>query len=203
MQRLSSRGGTSCALIQAFGSGQLNASDLMIPISGCLPVTEPRARATIEAIQRNRTGSGSMVYRCRGVGGGLPRAEWKFLLCTFWLAGCLAMAGETSRTRAFFETAAEYVSDVGLLAEAIDPGTRELLGNFPQAFSHVGLINLAVMVGSRARPFARAQGWASAELHPHHMAQRCWGATAQLELKRSNRLRRDDDMWPTIWVKGR
>ena len=73
----------------------------------------------------------------------LPGREGTFLLCTFWLAQAWALAGETARAREVFEGAIAYVNDVGLLAEEVDPATGELLGNFPQAFSHIGLINAA------------------------------------------------------------
>jgi GH15 family glucan-1,4-alpha-glucosidase len=85
------------------------------------------------------------VYRYRTEGGvdGLAGEEGTFLLCTFWLAQALAMAGHVERAREVFERAAGYVNDVGLLAEEVDPTTEELLGNFPQAFSHIGLVNAA------------------------------------------------------------
>ena len=83
--------------------------------------------------------------RARTEGGvdGLAGEEGTFLLCTFWLAQALAMAGEVDRAREVFERAASYVTDLGLLAEEVDPGTGELLGNYPQAFSHIGLVNAA------------------------------------------------------------
>ena len=82
------------------------------------------------------------MYRYRAHDG-LDGEEGTFLLCTFWLAQALAMAGRTDRARAVFERAAAFVNDVGLLAEEVDPVTGELLGNFPQAFSHIGLVNAA------------------------------------------------------------
>jgi GH15 family glucan-1,4-alpha-glucosidase len=101
--------------------------------------------ATIDAIADRLTDERGLVYRYRTEGGvdGLAGEEGTFLLCTFWLAQALAMAGCVERAREVFETAAGYVNDVGLLAEEIDPDTGELLGNFPQAFSHIGLVNAA------------------------------------------------------------
>jgi alpha,alpha-trehalase len=113
-----------------------------MPIVGFLPASDPRMRATIDAIAERLTDARGLVYRYRATDG-LAGEEGTFLLCTFWLAHALALAGEVERARATFERAVTYVNDVGLLAEEIDPETGELLGNFPQAFSHIGLVNAA------------------------------------------------------------
>src|SRR5262249_21838584 len=86
-----------------------------------------------------------LVYRYRSDTSleGLEGDEGTFLLCTFWLAHALALSGEVGRARATMERAIAYANDVGLLAEEVDPNTRELLGNFPKAFSHIGLVNAA------------------------------------------------------------
>jgi GH15 family glucan-1,4-alpha-glucosidase len=99
------------------------------------------------------------VYRYRTDEGvdGLSGSEGAFLLCTFWLVQGLAMAGRVDRARAVFERAAGYLNDVGLLAEEVDPGTGELLGNFPQAFSHIGLVNAAWAI-SEAEDRSREAG---------------------------------------------
>jgi GH15 family glucan-1,4-alpha-glucosidase len=133
------------AFTQYFGSDALDASNLMLPIVGFLPADDPRMLATIDAIADRLADSRGLVYRYRTEGGvdGLAGEEGTFLLCTFWLAQSLAMAGQVDRAREVFERAAGYVNDVGLLAEEIDPVTGELLGNFPQAFSHIGLVNAA------------------------------------------------------------
>ena len=99
-------------------------------------------RATIEATAAQLTDERGLVYRYRAHDG-LEGEEGTFLLCTFWLAQALALAGETARARATFEQAIAFANDVGLLAEEVDPHTGELLGNFPQAFSHIGLVNAA------------------------------------------------------------
>jgi alpha,alpha-trehalase len=133
------------AFTQYYGSADLDASNLMMPIVGFLPADDPRMLATIDAIADRLTDERGLVYRYRTEGGvdGLAGEEGTFLLCTFWLAQALAMAGQVDRARAVFERAADYANDVGLLAEEIDPDTGELLGNFPQAFSHIGLVNAA------------------------------------------------------------
>src|SRR5216683_2303107 len=130
------------AFTQAFGSDDLDASALMLSIVGFLPGDHPRVRATLDAIAEQLTDEHGLVYRYRSQDG-LEGQEGTFLLCTFWLAHAQALAGEINQARATFERAAAYVNDVGLLAEEVDPATGELLGNFPQAFSHIGLVNAA------------------------------------------------------------
>ena len=133
------------AFTQYVGTDALDASNLMLPIVGFLPASDPRVLATIDAIEERLTDEHGLVYRDRTEAGvdGLAGEEGTFLLCTFWLAQALAMADRVDRAREVFERAARYVNDVGLLAEEIDPQTGELLGNFPQAFSHIGLVNAA------------------------------------------------------------
>jgi GH15 family glucan-1,4-alpha-glucosidase len=130
------------AFTQSFGSDELDASNLMLPLVGFLPADDPRVLSTIDATEALLTDERGLVYRYRGRDG-LDGEEGAFLLCTFWLAQALAMAGRTERARAVFERAASYANDVGLLAEEVDPISGELLGNFPQAFSHIGLVNAA------------------------------------------------------------
>ena len=130
------------AFTQSFGSQDLDASNLMMSIVGFLPADDPRMLATIDAIAAQLTDDRGLVYRYLAHDG-LEGEEGSFLLCTFWLAHALALAGQVDRARATFEKASAYANDVGLLAEEVDPGTGELLGNFPQAFSHIGLVNAA------------------------------------------------------------
>jgi alpha,alpha-trehalase len=96
----------------------------------------------VDAIASRLTDRHGLVYRYLAPDG-LPGEEGSFLLCTFWLAHALALGGEVARAREVFGRAAAFVNDVGLLAEEVDATTGELLGNFPQAFSHVGLVNAA------------------------------------------------------------
>ena len=130
------------AFTQSFGSDELDASNLMVPIVGFLPADDPRVLATIDATEERLTDARGLVYRYRSHDG-LEGSEGSFLLCTFWLAQALALAGRTDRARTVFERAAAFVNDVGLLAEEVDVESGELLGNFPQAFSHIGLVNAA------------------------------------------------------------
>jgi GH15 family glucan-1,4-alpha-glucosidase len=130
------------AFTQSFGSDDLDASNLMLPLVGFLPADDPKVLSTIEATEARLTDERGLVYRYRSADG-LHGEEGSFLLCTFWLAQALAMAGRTERARVVFERAAAFVNDVGLLAEEVDADTGELLGNFPQAFSHIGLVNAA------------------------------------------------------------
>jgi GH15 family glucan-1,4-alpha-glucosidase len=117
----------------------------MVPIVGFLPGDDPRVRSTIEAVEEHLTDERGLVYRylVEETDDGLRGREGSFLLCTFWLAQALAVAGEPARARVAFERAIAFANDVGLLSEEVDGRTRELLGNFPQAFSHIGLINAA------------------------------------------------------------
>ncbi len=128
----------------AFGSDDLDASVLLLPLVGFLPADDERMRATIDVIERD-LGTGGLVRRWAD-------DESGFLICTFWLAECLAMAGEIERAEAWFTSAAGYANDLGLLSEEAVPHAGPLLGNFPQAFSHVGLVNAAWRLTEMAKP---------------------------------------------------
>lgn len=130
---------------QSFGDGgKLDASNLMIPIVGFVSHDDPRARATFEAIAAELSADG-FVYRYVTDGvDGLSGDEATFAICSFWLVECMARAGETERARELFERLVAYANEVGLLSEEIDPHSGELIGNFPQAFSHLGLIQAAI-----------------------------------------------------------
>jgi alpha,alpha-trehalase len=134
------------AYAQAFDSDELDAAALLMPLLGFLPATDERMRATIEAIARDLTEDG-LVLRYRNTEGlnadGLQGEEGTFVICSFWLVSCLAQGGEVERAEALFDRLAGYANDLGLLAEEIDTRHGELLGNFPQAFSHIGLITSA------------------------------------------------------------
>ena len=139
------------AFTQAFGSDELDASALMMVIVGFLPGDDPKMIATIDAIEQHLTDDRGLVYRYRSRDG-LPGEEGTFLLCTFWLAHALALAGRSTRARVVFERAADHVNDLGLLAEEVSPDSDELLGNFPQAFSHIGLVNAAWAISEAENP---------------------------------------------------
>ena len=135
----------SGAFLQSFDDGgKLDASNLMIPIVGFVEHTDPRARATFERTIAELSADG-FVYRYVTDGvDGLSGDEATFAICSFWLVESLARAGETERARELFERLLGFCNDVGLLAEEIDPHSGELIGNFPQAFSHLGLIQAAI-----------------------------------------------------------
>jgi alpha,alpha-trehalase len=130
------------AFTQAFGGEDLDASNLMLAITGFLPADDPRMKATIHATAQRLTDKRGLVYRYLA-SDGLTGEEGTFLLCTFWLAQAQALAGEVEAATATFERAVAAINDAGLLAEEVDPRTGEMIGNFPQAFSHIGLINAA------------------------------------------------------------
>ncbi len=131
------------AYAQAFDSDALDAAALLMPLYGFLPATDPRMRSTIDAIARDLT-EGGLVLRYRNTEGvnadGLEGEEGTFVLCSFWLVSCLAKAGELDRAQALFDQLVGYANDLGLLAEEVDTRTGEMLGNHPQAYSHIGLI---------------------------------------------------------------
>ncbi len=130
---------------QSFGSGTLDASLLLLPAFGFLPADDPRMRGTIEAIGRDLTAGGLILrYRTEDTDDGLPQGEGVFLACSFWYADALAMLGRRAEAEALFERLLDIRNDVGLLAEEYDPTERRQLGNFPQAFSHLALINTAL-----------------------------------------------------------
>jgi alpha,alpha-trehalase len=137
------------AFTQAFGRDDLDASSLMLAVSGFLPADDPRMRATIDAVAARLTDERGLVYRYLAQDG-LAGSEGAFLLCTFWLAEAQALAGDVDRAAATFERAAAAANDVGLLAEEVDVGSGEMVGNFPQAFSHIGLINAAWAISEAA-----------------------------------------------------
>jgi alpha,alpha-trehalase len=130
------------AFTQAFGSEALDAANLMLAITGFLPADDPRMKATIDATAARLTDQRGLVYRYR-THDGLTGGEGAFLLCTFWLAEAQVLAGDVDAATATFERAVAAINDVGLMAEEIDSASGEMIGNFPQAFSHIGLINAA------------------------------------------------------------
>lgn len=146
------------AFSAALGARDLDASALRMPLVGFLPPDHPRVLATIDVIERDLTDPRGLVYRYRTSDrlDGLNGDEGTFLLCTFWLAEALAMSGQSDRAEAVFSRAAAHLNDVSLLAEEVAVDTGELLGNFPQAFSHVGLINAAWAIARARHRTARA-----------------------------------------------
>jgi GH15 family glucan-1,4-alpha-glucosidase len=132
------------AFVQYYGSTRLDASLLMIPLVGFLPATDPRVLGTVQAIGAHLVSDGFVArYQTAPELDGLPAGEGAFLACSFWLADNLALQGRRDEARTLFERLLDIRNDVGLLSEQYDPVARRLIGNFPQAFSHVGLINTA------------------------------------------------------------
>ena len=139
------------AFVQSYDSAELDASVLLMPSVGFLPATDERFVATVETIRRELTVDGLVLrYRSheRGVVDGLPGGEGVFLPCSFWLADALALQGRTEEARELFERLLDLPNDVGLLSEEYDPEKTRLLGNFPQAFTHLALINTALILGT-------------------------------------------------------
>ncbi|MFD5742088.1 glycoside hydrolase family 15 protein [Streptomyces massasporeus] len=132
---------------QSYGSRELDAALLLIPRVGFLPPDDPRVIGTIDAVREELAHGGGFLRRYSTDDGevdGLPGGEGAFLVCSFWLADALYMTGRTKEARELFERLAGLANDVGLLAEEFDPVTGRHLGNFPQAFSHIGLVNTAL-----------------------------------------------------------
>jgi GH15 family glucan-1,4-alpha-glucosidase len=141
------------SFVQSYGSTELDASLLLIPMTGFLPIEDPRVAGTIEAIRRELTEDGLVLrYRTRRTLDGLPPGEGVFLACSFWLVDVLCMQGRLEEAHALFQRLLGLRNDVGLLAEEYDPGARRLVGNFPQAFSHIGLVNSAMGLSTQAMP---------------------------------------------------
>ncbi|NEE05862.1 glycoside hydrolase family 15 protein [Streptomyces sp. SID7499] len=131
---------------QSYGSRELDSALLLIPRVGFLPPDDPRVIGTIDAV-RDELAHGGFLRRYStddGAVDGLPGGEGAFLVCTFWLADALYMTGRTKEARELFDRLAGLANDVGLLSEEFDPVTGRHLGNFPQAFSHIGLVNTAL-----------------------------------------------------------
>jgi GH15 family glucan-1,4-alpha-glucosidase len=143
------------AFTQAFGSEDLDASSLMLATCAFLPGDDPRLKSTIDAIAERLTDERGLVYRYLA-SDGLSGSEGTFLLCTFWLAQAQAATGDVEAAKATFERAVAAINDVGLLAEQVDPRSGEMIGNFPQAFSHIGLINAAWAISEAQQRADRA-----------------------------------------------
>jgi GH15 family glucan-1,4-alpha-glucosidase len=146
------------AFVQYYGSKLLDASLLMIPLVGFLPATDPRMLGTVRAIEQHLVTDG-LVARYHTVPDvdGLPPGEGAFLPCTFWLADNLALQGRYAEARKLFERLLALRNDVGLLSEEYEPVSRRMLGNFPQAFTHVGLINTALNLTRHGGPAEHRQ----------------------------------------------
>jgi GH15 family glucan-1,4-alpha-glucosidase len=134
----------SNTFVQAYDSPHLDASLLLIPQVGFLPADDPRVRGTIEAIERHLVINGLVLrYSTEPDVDALPAGEGTFLPCSFWLADSYVLTGRRAEGEALFERLVALSNDVGLLAEEYDPRGRRMLGNFPQALTHMALVNTA------------------------------------------------------------
>jgi GH15 family glucan-1,4-alpha-glucosidase len=135
---------------QSYGSRALDASLLLIPTVGFLDADDPRVAGTVDAIQRELCRDGFVLrYPTEESDDGLPPGEGAFLPCTFWLVDALALLGRRGEAAELFERLVGLVNDVGLLSEEYDPAADRLVGNFPQAFTHIGLVNSALLLSRR------------------------------------------------------
>ena len=145
------------AFVQAYGSKSLDASVLMLPLVGFIKAKDPRMRSTIERIAKDLTSPEGLVYRYLDFDDGLSGDEGAFSICSYWLADNLIYLGEIERAEALLERLLGYANDVGLHSEQIEPKTGELLGNFPQAFTHMAVINTIVQL-EKAKQRKRKMG---------------------------------------------
>ena len=140
------------SFVQAYGSKTLDASLLRIPVVGFLPPQDERVRGTVAAIERELMADGLVLrYRTEETKDGLPVGEGAFLPCSFWYADNLVLLGRLEEAKELFDRLIGLCNDVGLLAEEYDPRARRMLGNFPQAFSHVALVNTALRLAQALR----------------------------------------------------
>ena len=161
MLRLARRGfdASRNTFTQSFGAPELDASLLMIPTVGFLPPGHPRVLGTVAAIERELVADGLVLrYLTQAGVDGLPPGDGAFLPCSFWLADNYALQNRDAEADAMFERLLSLRNDVGLLAEEYDPRTKRLVGNFPQAFSHLALINTALNLHDIGPAQRRGQG---------------------------------------------
>jgi GH15 family glucan-1,4-alpha-glucosidase len=132
------------SFMQAYGSTQLDASLLLMPVFGFLPGSDPRVKSTVEAIERELMPDGLVLrYKTEQVDDGLPPGEGVFLACSFWMVSSLAAIGRRRDAKKLFTRLLKLRNDLGLLSEEYDPVCKRMVGNFPQAFSHIALVNAA------------------------------------------------------------
>ena len=145
--------------VQAYGSRRLDASLLLLAIVGFLPARDQRIRNTVAAIEKDLIFDGLVLrYETDTRLDGLPKGEGAFLACSFWLADNYILLGRLKEARSLFERLISLSNDVGLLSEEYDPRARRFLGNFPQAFSHVGLVNTAINLSQAQCPATHRPG---------------------------------------------
>jgi len=147
------------AFAQAYDSDLLDASALLIPQVGFLPADDARVQGTVAAIERRLLRGGFMLrYDTAATEDGLPPGEGAFLPSSFWLADAYVLSGRTADAQRLFDRLVGLCNDVGLLAEEYDIAAQRLLGNFPQAFSHIALVNTAFNIGDATKPCEQRSG---------------------------------------------
>jgi GH15 family glucan-1,4-alpha-glucosidase len=155
------------AFVQAYGSRQLDASTLLIPTVGFLPPEDPRVLGTIAAVERGLMRDGLVLrYDSAETEDGLPAGEGAFLACSFWLADAYILTGRGDDARALYERLLSFRNDLGLMSEEYDPRGKRMLGNFPQAFSHIAMINTAHNLERAAKPCEQRSGTRALETTP-------------------------------------
>jgi GH15 family glucan-1,4-alpha-glucosidase len=142
------------SFVQSYGSEHLDASLLLMPLAGFLPPEDPRVKGTLKAIEGNLMSGGLVLrYDTEKVSDGLPPGEGVFLACSFWMVSALKLQGRDADAQKLFERVLSLANDVGLLSEEYDTTAKRLVGNFPQALSHISLVNAAVnLAGFNAPP---------------------------------------------------
>ena len=141
------------SFVQSYGSTELDASLLLLPTVGFLPADDPRVRGTVEAVERRLFVDGFLLrYDTHTSDDGLPEGEGAFLACSFWLADAYVLLKRVDDARRLFERLLGLRNDVGLLAEEYDTQAQRLVGNFPQAFSHIALVNTAHNLARTTKP---------------------------------------------------
>jgi len=160
---VTSRGfdGVRAAYTRSYGSADLDAAVLVLPLIGLEPVDSPRVHGTIDAIRRELTAAGPLLYRYPPGQDGLPGTEGAFVPCSFWLVQALAASGRQAEAAQRFADLLALASPLGLYAEEMDPTTRQHLGNYPQALSHAALIQAALALKAGEQPAPGRRGDAS------------------------------------------
>jgi GH15 family glucan-1,4-alpha-glucosidase len=147
------------AFTQVYGGDELDASVLLLPLLGFLPPSDPRVIGTLAATEKYLLRDGFVMrYRTTEFDDGLPPGEGTFLACSFWMVDNLALQGRVTEAEQMYERLLALVNDVGLLAEEYDPAAKRLVGNFPQAFSHVALVHTGLNLMKHEQEIAKAAG---------------------------------------------
>ena len=166
------------SFVQYFNSSSVDATSVLIPQMGFLPYEDPRIQGTIDAVMENLMTENGFIYRYKNEDG-LPGDEGCFALCSFWLVDSLTLSGRLEEAEKIFVNILQQISPLGLLSEEIDPKTKKQLGNFPQAFSHIGLINSALYISI-------AKGCEHRGPKPQGVKHSMLPETKPLKIKRNN-----------------